>query len=217
MGSATSTERTADQTAIGRFYTANVIRQFNTLARVIAASRSLGLLETARLAAMVDVVGADAGISVLNAKYHYLFWRPVTAIDPSSIKPDGDGFGPVPGYDDGNPATVEQVGWRPLITTPNHPEYPAAHGTITSSIAEVLTVYFGTNHIDVEIHGFDAGGSPGNLAATHHFDSAQDLRKEVIDARLWGGVHYRTSSEAGVELGRSVAKYDLRYAFRPLR
>ncbi len=72
------------------------MRQFNLLARDIAASRSLGLLETARLAAMIDVVGADAGISVLNAKYHYLFWRPVTAIDPSSVKPAGDGFGPVP-------------------------------------------------------------------------------------------------------------------------
>jgi hypothetical protein len=187
------------------------------LARDIAASRSLGLLETARLAAMIDVVGADAGISVLNAKYHYLFWRPVTAIDPSSVKPDGDGFGPVPGYDDGNPATVEQVGWRPLIATPNHPEYPAAHGTITSSIAEVLTVYLGTNHIDLDVHGFDAAGAPGNLDAIHHFASAQQLRKEIIDARLWGGVHYRSSSEAGVALGRSVAKYDLRHAFRPLR
>ena len=217
MGSATSTERTADQTATGRFYTANVIRQFNTLARDISVSRSLGLLETARLTAMIDVVGADAGISVLNAKYHYLFWRPVTAIDPSSVKPGGDGFGPVPGYDDGNPATVEQVGWRPLIATPNHPEYPAAHGTITSSIAEVLTVYLGTNQIDVDIHGFDFAGAPGNLDAIHHFDSAQDLRKEVINARLWGGVHYRSSSEAGVELGRSVAKYDLRHAFSPLR
>jgi len=216
MGGSTSTERTADQTATGRFYTANVIRQFNMLARDVAASRSLGLLETARLTAMIDVVGADAGIAVLNAKYHYLFWRPVTAIDPSSVKPGGDGFGPVPGYDDGNLATVEQLGWRPLITTPNHPEYPAAHGTITSSIAEVLTAYFGTNHIDVDIHGFDASGAPGNLDAIHHFDSAQDLRKEVINARLWGGVHYRFSSEAGVELGRSVAKYDLRHAFRPL-
>jgi hypothetical protein len=217
MGSATSTERSAAQTATGRFYTANVIRQWNGLARDIAASRSLGLMETARLAAMINVVGADAGISVLNAKYHYLFWRPVTAIDPSSVKPDGDGFGPVPGFDDGTTATVEQAGWRPLITTPNHPEYPAAHGTITSAIAEVLTVYLGTSHIDVDVHGFDAAGAPGNLDAVHHFGSAQDLRKEVINARLWGGVHYRFSSEAGVDLGRSVAKYDLRRVFSPLR
>ncbi len=81
----------------------------------------------------------------------------------------------------------------------------------------MLTVYLGTNHIDVDVHGFDAAGAPGNLDAIHQFDSAQDLRKEVIDARLWGAVHNRSSSQAGVALGRSVAKYDLRHAFRPLR
>jgi hypothetical protein len=68
--------------------------------------------------AMINLVGADALMSALHAKYHYLFWRPVTAIDPAVI---ADGFGPVPGYDDGNPATVEQSDWRPLLTTPNHP------------------------------------------------------------------------------------------------
>ena len=113
----------SEQTAIARFWTANVIRQYNRLVRDIADARSLGLLQTARLAAMVNVVGADARISVMNAKYHYLFWRPVTAIDPTSVKPAGDGFGPVPGFDDGNAATIEATGWRPLIATPNHPEY----------------------------------------------------------------------------------------------
>ncbi len=217
LGQDTSTSRTPQQTATARFYTANTVRQYNRLARDIAADRSLGRLETARLAAMVNMVAADAGISVLHAKYHYLFWRPVTAIDPTSVKPAGDGFGPVPGFDDGNPATVEQAGWRPLITTPNHPEYPAAHGTVTSAMAEVLTTFLGTNRINIDLHGFDPAGAAGNLDAVHHFDRANDLRAEIIGARLWGGVHYRISSEAGVALGRSVAKYDLRHAFRPLR
>jgi len=199
-----------------KFYTANVPRQWNRLVRDIAASKSLGLLQTARLAAMINVVGADAGISVINAKYHYLFWRPVTAIDPTSVKPAGDGFGPVPGFDDGNGATVEQAGWRSLITTPNHPEYPAAHGTITSSIAQVLTEFLGTSRIDVDIHGFDAAGAAGNLDAVHHFVWATDLRTEIVNARLWGGVHYRTSTEVGVALGQDVASYDLRHAFRRL-
>ena len=87
---------------------------------------------------MVNTVGADALISCLFAKYHYLFWRPVTAIDPTAIT--ADGFGPVPGYDDGNPATLEQMGWRPLLATPNHPEYPAAHGAVTSAMAEVYAL-----------------------------------------------------------------------------
>ncbi len=216
VGQNTSTQRTAAQTATAMFWTANVVRQDNRLVRDIADARSLGLLDTARLAAMVNVTDADAGISVMNAKYHYLFWRPVTAIDPTSIKPTGDGFGPVPGFSDGNSATAEQAGWRPLVVTPNHPEYPAAHGTVTSSLAEVLVQYLGTNWINVDIHGFDANGAAGNLDAVHHFAKANELRKEIIGARLWAGLHYRFSSEAGIDLGRSVAKYDLKHAFQPV-
>ena len=113
-GSATSVARSADQTATAKFWTANVIRQYNRALRDLATVRNLDAARTARLAAMVNVVGADAQISVMHAKYHYLRWRPVTAIDPTSVAPGGDGFGPVPGYDDGNAATVEVAGWRPL-------------------------------------------------------------------------------------------------------
>jgi hypothetical protein len=214
-GGATSTVRTSDQTATARFYTANVIRQFNEAARDLATARALGELETARLVAMVNAVSADALMSVLNAKYRFLFWRPVTAIDPSSVT--ADGFGPVPGFDDGNPATIEEPGWRPLVTTPNHPEYPAAHGTNTSAMAEVFSEFLGTDNIDLDIHGFDAAGLPGNLDAVHHFDTADQLREEVINARLWGGIHYRRSSEVGVHLGLEVAHYGLNHAFKPVR
>jgi hypothetical protein len=213
-GAANSSVRTAEQTAVARFWSANVVRQFNRLGRDLAAARGLGLLETARLTAMVNLVGADALMSALYAKYQYLFWRPVTAIDPTAVV--SDGFGPVPGYEDGNPATVEQSGWRPLLTTPNHPEYPAAHGVITSAMAEVFSTFLGTNRIELEIHGFDAAGPPGNLNAVRHFDMPNDLRHEIIGARLWAGLHYHFSGVAGVGLGRKVAKYDLRHAFRPV-
>jgi hypothetical protein len=215
IGSSTSTTRSAAQTATAWFWSANVIRQDHRLVRDLATALDLSELETARLAAMMAVVDADAGISVMFAKYHYLFWRPVTAIDPTSVKPTGDGFGPVPGFDDGNPATAEQAGWRSLLPTPNHPEYPAAHGTLTSALDEVLTEFLGTNRIDVDIRGFDAAGPAGNMNAVHHFDKANELRREIVNARLWAGLHYRGSSEAGVDLGRSVAKYDLKHAFRP--
>jgi len=214
-GEATSSARTAEQTAIARFWSANVVRQYNRLARDVAEDRDLGLVQTARLAAMVNVVGADALISCLFAKYYYLFWRPVTAIDPTAVT--ADGFGPVPGFDDGNPATVEQLGWRPLLTTPNHPEYPAAHGSITSAMADVFSNFLGTQRFNLDIHGFDAAGPAGNLNAVSHFDMPNDLRKEIIYARLWAGLHYHFSSVAGVVLGRDVANYDLRHAFRPLR
>jgi hypothetical protein len=201
------------ETTTAKFWTANVIRQYNRVARDLATAKNSDLVETARLMAMVNIVGADAQISVMYAKYHYLFWRPVTAIDPTSVT--NDGFGPLLGFDDGNPATAEQPGWRPLITTPNHPEYPAAHGSITSAEAEVFSNFLGTDAIDLDIHGFDPAGLAGNLDATHHFDTAAELRAQIVNARVWGGMHYRFSGLAGVNLGREVAQYDLAHAFGP--
>jgi hypothetical protein len=214
-GAANSSVRSPEETAIAKFWSANVVRQYNRVGRDITDARGLGLLETARLTAMVDLVGADALMSALHAKYHYLFWRPVTAIDPTAVI--NDGFGPVPGYDDANPATIEQTGWRPLLTTPNHPEYPAAHGVITSAMAEVFTAFLGTNQINLDIYGFDPNGPPGNLNAVRHFNTPNDLRHEIIDARLWAGLHYHFSGVAGVVLGRQVANFDLTHAFRPVQ
>jgi hypothetical protein len=208
-----NTPRTDEQTAIARFWTANVIRQFNRAARDLATARALDVRDTARLFAMVNTVSADALMSVLNSKYRFLFWRPVTAIDPTSVT--ADGFGPVPGFDDGNPATVEEPGWRPLVTTPNHPEYPGAHGTNTSAMAEVFSEFLGTDKIDLDIHGFDAAGAAGNLNAVRHYDTTDELRTEIVNARLWGGIHYRFSTEAGVQLGRKIAHYGLNHAFVP--
>jgi VCPO second helical-bundle domain len=205
VGSSTNPNTTQTNTA--KFYTANVIRQYNLLARDVANAKGLDVVQTARLVAMVNTVAADAGIATMDAKYHYLFWRPVTAIDPTSVT--NDGFGPTPGYSDGNPATVDQAGWRPLLTTPNHPEYPAAHGTLTSAMAELFSEFLDTDAINVDLHGFDPAGAAGNLNAVHHFATAADLRTEIINARLWGGLHYRFSGEAGVKLGREVAQYDL--------
>jgi hypothetical protein len=211
-GRVTGSPRNADQTAIARFYTANVIRQFNIAGRDLATAHALSLLQTARLLAMVNTVSADALMSVLHEKYRFLFWRPVTAIDPTAVV--ADGYGPVPGFDDGNSATVEETGWRPLVATPNRPEYPGAHGTNTSAIAEVFSEFLGTDDIDLDLRGFDAAGPPGNLNAVRHNETADELRSEVVDARLWGGIHYRFSSEAGVQLGRKVAHYGLNHAFK---
>jgi hypothetical protein len=217
-GASIGSARTPEQTLVAKFWSANVIRQYNRVGRDISDARGRGLLDTARLAAMVNIVGADAAIAGLHAKYHYLFWRPVTAIngslDPTAVS--NDGFGPVPGYDDGNTATVEQAGWRPLLTTPNHPEYPAAHGYITSAMAEVFSTFLGTNQIDINIHGFDPAGPAGNLNAVRHFDMPNDLRDEIIHARLWAGLHYHFSGVAGVVLGRQVANFDLGHAFQPV-
>jgi hypothetical protein len=205
LGAATNSPRTIDQSTTALFWTANVVRQYNGLARSIATRMSLDVPRTSRLLAMTNEVGADAMIAMMNAKYHFLFWRPVTAIDPTSVT--SDGFGPVPGFDDGNQTTVELPGWRPLIATPNHPEYPSAHATISSAIVEVLSRFLGTSAINVDVQG-----QPG-LTETRHFTTADDLRAEVSDARVWGGLHYRFSVQAGTALGREVADYDLSHRF----
>lgn len=211
QGLITSTSRTPDQTAIALFWTANVIRQYNRALRDVVTVKGLDLIDSARLQAMVNIVGADAQIAVMNAKYHFLFWRPVTAIDPTSVTVDG--FGPVPGFYDGNPATAEEPGWRPLVATPNHPEYPAAHGSITSAMAEVFSTFLGTNRFDLVLHGFNP--ATGSMDVVRTFRTPAELRNEIIDARVWAGLHYRFSGNAGVALGRKVAKYDLRVAFGP--
>lgn len=205
LGANNSATRTAGQTAIATFWAANVNRQWGILVRNIAAAERLDVSESAHWFAMVNETLADAGIAFMNAKFHYLFWRPVTAIDPTSVT--NDGFGPVPGFDDGNPQTQEDAGWRPLLPTPNHPEYPSAHATFTSAIAEVLTRFLGTSDIDVDVQG-----TP-NFSVTRHFATADDLRTEVENARIWAGIHYRFSVKAGAALGRAVADYDLCHAF----
>jgi hypothetical protein len=209
-GGATGSARTPEQTDIARFWSMNVIVQYNQALRDVAAGRGLSPLETARLMAMVNIVGADAQIAVMNAKYRYAFWRPVTAIDPAAVSAS-DG-GPVPGFTDGNRSTVEEIGWRPLLTTPNHPEYPAAHGSLTSAMAEVFSEFLGTRRFELTVTSTVVPTMP-----SRHFERARDLRNEIVEARLWGGLHYRFSSMAGLALGREVARYDLDQAFGPVR
>ena len=197
-GRATGSPRTPEQTDIARFWSTNVIRQYNTAFRGIATDHGLGLLQTARLLALANITGADTQIACWHAKYHYGFWRPITAIAAT-------------GRDDDNAATAKDPTWTPTLTTPNHPEYPAAHGCLTSAMAEVFSNFLNTNRIDVTLTSTTAPTMP-----TRHFERANDLRAEIINARLWAGLHYRNSSVQGVTLGRKVAKYVLRHALQPI-
>jgi hypothetical protein len=197
MGRATGSGRTQEQTDIARFYTTNVVAQYNTAFRNVATQHGFDVRQTMRLVGLGSMVAADAGIACLNAKYHYWFWRPVTALNAIA-----------PGVTDGNPATVEEAGtWSPLLVTPNHPEYPAAHGCVTSSMAEVFSTLLGTDAIDLTLTSTTVPTMP-----SRHFATAQDLRTEIVNARNWGGLHYRTSGEVGVTLGQKVAHYDLHRA-----
>jgi hypothetical protein len=152
--------------------------------RTVAVARQLDAVGAARALALTDLVGADSLITCMNAKYTYSAWRPYTAIRQADT--------------DGNPATTADPSWLPLLPTPNHPEYPAAHGCITSAEAQVLAAVLGTTHLDIDIY------SPVTLTSRHYASIAQ-LTTEVVNARVWAGLHFRSSAWAGVKLGRDAA------------
>ena len=199
-GAVDSTVRSPEQTAIARFWNANAVNQSNQAFQDVAITHQMDLVDTARLLAMGNLLDSDAGIACWDSKYHYLFWRPIMAIRNAQI--------------DGNPATTPDPNWTPLLTTPNHPEYPAAHTCLTGAEAEMYATVLGTRHIEITIHG-SADGTPNNWTATHTFNTASDLEQEVVNARVWAGLHYRGSALEGLELGRKVAHWALRRYFLP--
>ena len=152
MGSATSTARTAAQTATALFWNANVINQYNQVYRDVATSHNFDLVDTVRLMAMGNMVAADAGIACMDSKYHYLYWRPITAIRGAGL--------------DDNAGTTADPAWSPPITTPNHPEYPSAHGCVTAAVTGVLTSVLKTSDINIDVPAATGGRhDPDHLPA----------------------------------------------------
>ena len=199
-GSATSILRTPTETAVARFWNANVPSQQNQLYRDVAVQHGMDLVDTVHLMAMGSLTVADAGIACFDSKYNYLAWRPYSAIRNADL--------------DGNAATTTDPAWTPLLSTPNHPEYPAAHGCVTSALADVLANALGTQTIDATVWG-SAGGAT-TLTTTEHFDTALELRDEIVNARVWAGLHWRSSVIAGENLGDSVAGWSLSHYFGSL-
>jgi|SRR5579859_292812 len=198
FGAANSIYRTPAETDIALFWTSNAPTQYNTAFQNLALTRHLNPIQTARLFAMGDLVGADALIACWDAKYTYLAWRPAFAI------PQGD--------TDGNPLTIGDPTWKPVGATPNHPEYPSAHGCATEATAYVLMDFLGTSNINLDV----TGTAPNLVQTTRHYATAADLVDEVVNARVWIGFHFRFSGLAGVHLGQRVAAWTLQRYFQPI-
>jgi hypothetical protein len=195
LGAVNSTVRTPEQTEIGLFWTDHVGIQYSRAFRALAVARNLDISDSARLFATLFATGADALIGCWDAKYHYSFWRPVTAI------PNGD--------IDGNPATIKDPLWMPLLATPNHPEYPSAHSCQTGSYAAGLKNFFGTPNVTLVVTSTVTG-------TTHTFTSTKDWEREVEYARIYAGFHYHNSVVQGVVLGKKVSDKVARDYFQPL-
>jgi hypothetical protein len=188
LGHFDSSVRSAEQTALARFWTDSDIPQWNRNLLRLADARGLNAIELARMLAMAHVAGGDAMIGCFDAKYHYLSWRPLHAIRRADT--------------DDNHLTVPDPAWdtQPLATTPNHPEYPSAHACHTTAIAEALESFFGPGRTTFSLDSLVTG-------ETRYYDRFKDVVEEVNNARVWAGFHFRYSDEDGSKLGRKVGRF----------
>jgi hypothetical protein len=206
LGALHSTTRTTDETDAAIFWQDPALAMWNRAYRGLAASQSLTLDDTARMLAMTNLAAADAAIGCWNAKYHWNFWRPITAIREADT--------------DGNPATTADPNWLPLfdpstpvaagppLATPPFPDHPSGHACATAAIVHSLQYFFGTDHIGFTVHSNRSGTS-------RSFARLSDALREVINARVWAGIHFRTADIQGAKLGKKVARYMHRHYFQP--
>jgi hypothetical protein len=189
---ATDTSRTAEQSATALFWSPSASALWSANIRSLASS--MDLLTAARFEAIGIASVTNALIAVWDAKFTYMFWRPVTAIQA--------------GDTDGNRRTEAEAAWTPFITTPSHPEYPAAHTTVGASALAFYTDWFETDEFPLAFTGF--------ASAVRHYQSVDEIHAEEGNARVWGGMHWRNSTEVGTALGRRVGRYTARHLLKPL-
>ena len=194
LGASNSSQRTPDQTHAARYWAEHPPATWSRIFRTLSAQQRLTLVENARLYAMLYMTAADALIAVWDDKAYWSFWRPITAIREAGS--------------DGNPDTQPQADWTPLVATPPYPDHPSAHTGISGSIVRTLQQFFGTDEI--------GWSDTNNAGLTRSFTSLSQAIEEIIGARVWAGLHFRTADVQGQRIGRAVAGYRQGLYFRPL-
>jgi hypothetical protein len=187
LGRKTGSTRTPEQTETALFWSENTVAQLNRTLRELAIARGLDPVRTARLLSMAFVSAADSLIVCLRAKYHYVFWRPVHAIQRADT--------------DGNPATEPDPEWQPLLVV-NHPEYPSGHSCATGAVIPAMDEFFGTDLIAVTVSSTVTGTS-------RTYPSFKAMGRDVFMARIYGGLHFRFSMGVGFNQAKHVARYVL--------
>jgi hypothetical protein len=201
IGSATSVTRTSAQTYIARWWQSNPMISWNEVGTQLASGDDFDALDAARLFAMQNLGGADAAINCWNDKYHFDYWRPWNAIRRAA--------------EDNNLATLADPAWSPLISAP-YPEYPSGHNCLDAAHVRVLRMFFP----DAPSGGFSITSRSTLIQAsdpkTRNFDSFSQALAEIIEARIWAGLHFRTADVQGQVLGRNVADYMAAHYFQPV-
>ncbi|WP_208802076.1 vanadium-dependent haloperoxidase [Microbispora triticiradicis] len=193
VGSATSTVRTTDQTQAAIWWHDRHLAEWE-IKRQLATRQRLDTLQVARMFAMVDLAEIDATIACFDEKAAWNLWRPVTAIRLADT--------------DGNPETAADPAWTPLLVTPPHPDYTSGHTCFTAASMSALRHFFGRDDIPFSGYSADSG-------TTRYFRGFSQALAEVVDARVWGGVHTRTADERGAQIGARVTAYMAAHYFTP--
>ena len=197
-GGKASTKRSPQQSEIAAFWLMVGPQAYHPQLRQICTKKALPVVDCARTLALGAMAMTDAYIAVYEAKYHYEFWRPITAIRNGDMS--------------GNPNTPRDATWQPIADTPAHPEYPCAHCILSGATARVIELLL-------------AGSAPPELSmssvtasnVTHRWTTLAAFAQEVADARIWAGFHYRFSTVVGTEMGRNVGQYVVENALLPLK
>jgi hypothetical protein len=195
-GGKISTKRTAQQTETALFWTSPLLA-YQPLVRQLITAKQMSVVDSARFMALEAVALNDAIIAVLDAKYHYNFWRPITAIRNGDI--------------DGNPATDREATWQPIANTPMHPEYPCSHCIQSGSVAAVVKAVLGG--VDIPEVALKSPATPG---VTHRWTNMTAFTEEVANARIWAGFHYRFSIRVGTDMGFQIGEYVVKNVMQPV-
>jgi len=187
-GGLNSAKRTAQQTETARFWLVTGPVAYHPFVRQLVSAKQMNVIESARFMTLAAIAINDALIAVFDAKYHYNFWRPITAIRNGDI--------------DASPATERDATWQPIADTPMHPEYPCAHCILSGAVAGVVRAALGTEEVP-EI----AITSPTAPGVTHRWTNMAVFTEEVANARVWAGFHYRSSTHAGTDMGLKIGQY----------
>jgi hypothetical protein len=195
-GAKVNSTRTPEETTIAKFWYEFSEIGWNRVTATVAADRSLDLLTTARLFALVHIALADAYIAGWDSKFHYNFWRPYTAIRAAGV--------------DGNDHTAEDATWEPLMNTPPVHDYPSTHSTLGNAAATVLN----------EIVGMNSGFTMTSTSAepqysTRAFANVSEAARENADSRVFAGIHFRFSCERGLELGKKIGDWTVKHHLKP--
>ena len=199
MGASTNSSRTFEQTDLAQFWAANYLVLWNKVTRDIASAHVDNIGDNARLFALVDLAIADAVISAWDTKVAYVFWRPITAIRL--------------GDDDGNPRTAGDPTWSPLIVTPAYPDYTSGANNFTGAATRALALFFGTDEMTFDVTTTNTGPT---VVDTRTYNRFSDAAEDVVNGRIYEGIHFRFADTDARKSGRHVAQWAFSHFLRPL-